>query len=314
MAKKDFQKWTDGERKKMLEMKEERKSWREIGKILDRTPRASEGQFRVLQKKGLAPYALEKYDVSELHDYYKKFGHSKTIEKYGSFSVKYLQKLGLWKRKRKIVVKKFDTFLSHKDRWYWAGFIAADGCVHKTKNRVSIGLSIKDIDHLHKIHHLLGGSIWKNEVKADWSIYSATVLKEFLLSLNITMQKTFSLRPPLLVLEERIRGYIRGYFDGDGSVSICKYTKKANKKRYYTPNLQFLGTEDILGWIKKNLEKYACVGTNHKICKHKRIKSLNYGSKQEILNVLNWMYEDADIYLDRKFHKSEEVKKFIKNG
>lgn len=51
---------------------------------------------------------------------------------------------------------------------YWLGFLAADGSVHKSRNQLEIGLSIKDRRHLENFKDFLESkdlSILDKEVK-----------------------------------------------------------------------------------------------------------------------------------------------------
>ena len=51
---------------------------------------------------------------------------------------------------------------------YWLGFLAADGSIHKSRNQLEIGLSVKDRSHLEVFKNFLEAkelSILDREVK-----------------------------------------------------------------------------------------------------------------------------------------------------
>lgn len=135
---------------------------------------------------------------------------------------------------------------------YWAGFIAADGCIRERPNRskiLQIGLSSVDRSHLEAFIESVGkGSIYDYTHKAtrsgpSYSAVSIQIGSDKLCNdlgsvFNIFPRKTFTLKPPNLE-GEMAHAFIAGYIDGDG----C-YHKNTNR-----PALQALGTYEILEWI-----------------------------------------------------------------
>lgn len=145
---------------------------------------------------------------------------------------------------------------------YWAGFIAADGNIEKTNNRIRIGLSSKDRELLEvfKQQTNFSGPITDYESIAynNGKSYPSSKLgisskqwKNDLINIwNILPNKSLTLKPPELKNPENVLQYIIGYFDGDGS---CGYNfHKGNQKYYFVFN--FVGTTEILKWIFENLD------------------------------------------------------------
>lgn len=101
-------------------------------------------------------------------------------------------------------------------RAYWAGFLAADGCVYK--NRVLVGLHPDDADMLEKlkaaaklqypIHKRRNGS-GKEYVYLELS--SQRWVDDLLRLYKITPHKSLTLEPPDLPSEELRWAYVRGY-------------------------------------------------------------------------------------------------------
>ncbi len=138
---------------------------------------------------------------------------------------------------------------------YWAGFIAADGCIFSKRNMLCITLSEKDIDHLvrfrkdidsnHRIRtfssnssYLIGGKY--SEIK----IYSVpNMLTDLSSVFNIHDRKTKNLLPPLDLKGDNKISYIRGLIDGDGWVF------KSNK----TLHVGCSGRENVLQWMSSTL-------------------------------------------------------------
>ncbi len=145
---------------------------------------------------------------------------------------------------------------------YWAGIIATDGCISHSKGAsvLNLTVSIKDIDHLER---------WKLAVKATNPIKRVMVKcnistkdpsKEFEhcfmrldsahqlisdLSTNfgITNNKTLRGPPPNLPSIQHQLAYIRGFIDGDGSLTL------SHQKGFVV--LMVCGcNREMISWIK----------------------------------------------------------------
>ena len=98
------------------------------------------------------------------------------------------------------------------------------------------------------------------------------------------------------IKEDLINHFIRGYFDGDGC--LC-YTEK-------TLEVSMIGTYEFLEVVCDiiNIDKKRIYDLN----KNKRTSRLVLSSKKDIENFLNYIYKDANIYLDRKYEKYKNLK------
>lgn len=133
---------------------------------------------------------------------------------------------------------------------YWAGFIAADGCVSK-KNLLEINLGKKDKCILERFIEQVDykGVVKTNKGKTFDNVRIAISCPQWISDLNnnwnITKQKTGTLKPPNLTELEHKLSYIIGYIDGDGSVY------KLKKEKHIC--LSICGNKEILEWISKTL-------------------------------------------------------------
>ncbi|MFH1968122.1 MAG: LAGLIDADG family homing endonuclease [bacterium] len=113
---------------------------------------------------------------------------------------------------------------------YVLGFVVADGCVMKRKDRIEsyvFNITSKDKIILQKIKQVLSSNhqigIKYNSFKMPYSyisICNREICKD-LIALGIYPRKTYNLKP-IDVPEKYFFDYIRGFFDGDGSVYIQK--------------------------------------------------------------------------------------------
>ena len=94
-----------------------------------------------------------------------------------------------------------------------------------------------------------------------------------------------------------VNHFIRGYFDGDGSLST---NGKANGYK-----VSFEGTDSFLEVLKDVLK------VNTKISKRRENSSnsyLRFGGNLQVLEKLNYLYHDATVYLDRKYNIYVKIK------
>jgi hypothetical protein len=109
--------------------------------------------------------------------------------------------------------------------------------------------------------------------------------------------------PP--IPKDLMRHFIRGLFDGDGSIS--KY-KQADKYRY---ELQFLGNPQLMQKVALEIEN--TIGIDKQIFYTRSVRSIENlsktvsRSKKHILLVYNYMYEDANYYFKYKREKFEKI-------
>jgi len=147
---------------------------------------------------------------------------------------------------------------------YVLGFIIADGCVIKNK-RGACFLEISSIDKeiIYKIKKALftnlaiGINKSKNENysrRYRLQIGSKKIFKN-LLNLGIYPRKSKTIKLPVLP-DKYFSHFLRGYFDGDGCVNICKFKRKDRKSFSYVLTSVFTsGSRNILVEIKNKLQE-----------------------------------------------------------
>jgi hypothetical protein len=133
---------------------------------------------------------------------------------------------------------------------YWAGFIAADGCIYPKENKVKLRLGSLDREHLERFREVIeySGDIYDepNYPSSEINIYSAVqVISDLYRYYNITGRKSLTLKPPNLTEHLWSKCYIIGYIDGDGCIS---------EKQGNSLGLDILGTLEMLFFIKNKFE------------------------------------------------------------
>lgn len=187
---------------------------------------------------------------------------------------------------------------------YWAGFIAADGCIHDNKN-VSIDLQYKDRSQIFKLKAALKheGHVFERRSDKKFSrlaFKSEKIVIDLKRIYNISSRKSLTLKSPNIKQENIIRAFIRGFMDGDGSIYYY------NNKRGCA--VSFNGTKEMLVWVKSNIKKYIPELSNPTIIYNRPIHKLTFTGEQ-VARILDWIYiySDAWTRLDRKYLKYKEM-------
>jgi hypothetical protein len=131
---------------------------------------------------------------------------------------------------------------------YWAGYIAADGCIKDKSNtypnfQLNFHVNRRDRRQLslikcflqanNPIYHYNDGSC---ELSINQLNHLANVLR---VRFNITTRKSLTLMPPLITNNFAL-AFIVGYIDGDGCIRKDKYKHNI---------LHLRGTQEVLKWI-----------------------------------------------------------------
>ena len=195
---------------------------------------------------------------------------------------------------------------------YWAGFIAADGCVQQRKNSesylLSLSLASKNHKHIEKFTNDIqfNGPINKSMVKNSkrnpkWNDTEKSKIKitskeifDDLSKYNIVPRKSLIYTfPEHLITHPLVNHFMRGYFDGDGSWYLQK------NQLYFS----LRGTPEFLTIYRTILERECGLQHRDKLIRvNSGIGILEYGGNGITDKIASFLYKDASVYLDRK-HK-----------
>jgi hypothetical protein len=207
-----------------------------------------------------------------------------------------------------------------EEKAYWLGFISADGCVVKTGqyNSYRLYINLGDIDELHlqkfldainahdvniQHHTAFGGYNNINGSKTSRIVLNSLKLCNDLSKYNVHERKSYDITMPKID-KDLIPHYLRGFIDGDGCFHY-HYDEKGNRYRY---SFEIVGASKV---VLEQFQKYLLsnnIKTNIYIRKSNQSVRLVTGSKIEILKLIDLLYSDAHIYLDRKYKKINEIK------
>jgi len=194
----------------------------------------------------------------------------------------------------------FFEIIDSEEKAYFLGFLYADGYIDEKSNKVDLTLHNQDIEILNRFVTLLFPE--GRPLKSIRSDYVRLVINSKKIVMDLKrhgcfQKKTFLLKFPTTVEREFIRDFIRGYFDGDGCVTVYKGTL----------NISIVGTIDFLDGIKRIFNE--CCDTNDTLYDNRHpdrcnnIRSLRYGGNILINRIYHYMYDNSIIYLSRKNNK-----------
>ena len=201
--------------------------------------------------------------------------------------------------------------INSEESAYWLGFMYADGYIESKGNGVGLGVAIKDIQHMDKFceflqypkgkyivkSHQFGSKDTKNkngdEMYMVNTLIKNSVLWQDLNDKGCVPNKSLTLTfPNESIFEDKdlIRHFIRGYCDGDGSLTW-------SNKEHTVPSICFVGTREFLESIQVYLGKgYLMQKPN---CSEFTYR-LSY-THTKAFNASKYMYENSNIYLNRIF-------------
>lgn len=198
------------------------------------------------------------------------------------------------------LLEKIDT----EEKAYWLGFLYADGSVGSTDNRIELTLAEKDLDHIKKFKNFIGLDnkiSYRSSSKAYRYCFKNKIFKQILIEKGCVPKKSLILEFPT---HEQVpvylqRHFIRGYFDGDGCFCNTDSCFEAG----------FIGTEKfILKFLEElplNVNKQISIKNVHR---DDGAKKYAFYSITDINNFLDYMYKDANIYLERKYQLYKDFK------
>lgn len=220
---------------------------------------------------------------------------------------KYSRKISRAEKKYVLNEHIFD-YIDSEEKAYWLGWYMTDGYNHQNRNCVAIRLQESDRELLEKlktflqtntpIYTLIRGSRTYIELNICSSYFSESLAKWGVVQ-NKVHHKSI---PP--IENAYIKAYLRGYFDGDGCISITdRKDRKEGSKNY---QLTFTGNDEPLLYIEATLRRELGLSERH-LHKCRSSNILHYSGQQVCLKILKWLYKDATVYLQRKFDKYQSI-------
>jgi intein-encoded DNA endonuclease-like protein len=184
---------------------------------------------------------------------------------------------------------------------YFIGLLFADGSINN-KGKITLNLSKKDIEII---------EIFKEKLKTNKPIFSVKktnslsfsfqnkIISRQLNNFGLVPNKSLILKFSDKIPNEYLKDYIRGYFDGDGCVSITK------NKHTSSLRVHFVGTYEMLEGIQNVLINELNITKTkiNQLTKGKNTFQFEIRRKDDIILFRDFIYYDNCICLTRKKEK-----------
>ncbi len=277
-----------------------------------------------LKKRGIK--IRKPSDYTTYNDFQKQqaianYQNGMTVEKAGEFcGVSYttvyfwLEAAGVPIRSQVIYGGNRDFFktIDNERAAYWFGFLAADGNISRGRY-LRILLSQKDRSHLLLFQKQIGhiGPIKDFSKVRNWPDRPPKIYHQSRLTMSMSRACKDLRRHGLLELksgdprpldkldQEMFRHFLRGYFDGDGSIGAINHKNWV----WYVCGKN----PDFLEYLAKRM---ICVDrTNpHKSGQYRGwIYRIRYTGNRIVPTICHWLYQDATVFLERKHELAQEA-------
>ena len=274
-----------------------------------------------IEHKNYKKYLFTEEQKELICNLYKEYGSTVKVGK--MFSVghkviaKVLEEFGIARTaasKRKYALNEhyFDE-IDTPNKAYIFGFLMADGCNNKSKCTISMSLEERDREILEKIRMEIGserplefldytnkhdfGYTYKNQYRLlMFSTHMCKTLEQH----GMVPNKSLIVELPILP-SNLVRHFIRGLFDGDGSV----YRGKYKRKNSYQHTLTITSTLSMCEKLVEIVEQEVKINCHiYDASNHNGItKVFNISGKNQIKKFMDWMYQDTDLFLQRKYNR-----------
>jgi len=193
------------------------------------------------------------------------------------------------------------------EKAYWLGFILADGSLKKL-DQVCVALNREDKPHLERLRDTLSPDsnicdyeannnvTGKKYPTSSLSVTSKQMISDLAVH-GVAPNKTKVEQPKLDLRDDLVRHYIRGFFDGDGWISIYDRRPQDRCKNPKT-EFGFGSSEDMCEFVSQHLHEV--LGIKYKEPKKGYIYRIRYTSNKDIAKIIQYLYHDTVLYLPRK--------------
>lgn len=304
----------------------------EISKRLNRTHDSIKTKARQLKLKGFVENAWSENELEFLRNNFGTMTIEEIADSLGrtenAVQLK-SNRIGLKLPEKYEYDKDYFKIIDCEEKAYWLGFIYADGYVSIYNNgrNHEFGIEIKatDDEHLKKFNRSINGNfeLYYRTRKHKFKTYTSVVdicsiriySQQFvgnLINKGVVQNKTDILEFPKFLPKELMRHFIRGYIDGDGYISFDKRVT-GNGYGYVTRLGYVCHSERFTIELKKFLEIELCLETELVLYKDKNSFCIDTANQKQLLSIIEYLYKDSTIYLDRKYETYKGLHHYLLN-
>jgi len=217
-------------------------------------------------------------------------------------------------------IEKFEKL--DKNSAYWLGFLWADGSTDyqpdKSRYITRLMLASKDLEHLIKFRNYVAPhrKIYERKSYKAYEVQiSNPTLSKNLHHLGIITDRAYNaISLPKLEIS-LISHFIRGYFDGDGTIGLYDNIDKRCSTIGLKVQLKITSiNKNVILELHKILESNG-IKANITLEKKRTVYHLVCASRASITNFIKYIYQDSNcnIRLERKYEKSMGIMEWYNN-
>lgn len=214
----------------------------------------------------------------------------------------------------------FDFFedINTEEKAYWLGFMFADGYIvdYSSKygeDKFGITLHMDDMETLEKFKNSISSTnpitdVSSNGRKLIRIIMSSQKTVDDLIKHGCVKQKSLILKPPIGVPKNLVHHFIRGFFDGDGSIFYNK-SEFERHENWNTPSysISITSTKEMIEWIIDTIG----FGNLSKEKRRERTWYYRQSGNQKVKLFCDFIYKDATIFMERKYKLYQDLLKYV---
>lgn len=199
------------------------------------------------------------------------------------------------KRKYPLNEQAFES-IATEEAAYWLGLLFADGYID-SYGRHSVELTLKDKELVEGFARFLGSDAPIAPKAGSWRVcIGSKKLVEDIISHGCYRKKSLTLEFPTSIPNALIHHFMRGYFDGDGSINTSR-----------SGIFRVMGTESFLN---EYVARLGVKPTKLLVDKRRPEGALTFqkSGRQELSKIYDFLYKDATLFLARKKSRFAELK------
>lgn len=212
--------------------------------------------------------------------------------------------------------------IDNEAKAYFLGFLLADGnnyTKRKCNYQISITLQEKDKYILELLRDLIIPNKKLHFIpkpKESHQNYYRLKFDSKIISQQLEKLECISVKSLTLLFPECmthspfLNHFIRGYSDGNGTISMWIKKLKTTTNNNYVWKLT--SSDKFCSVAKHIIDELCNVKMHSKLAQagseNNITTTIEIGGNRQVLRVLNWLYSDATIYLHRKYDKYVELK------
>ena len=224
------------------------------------------------------------------------------------------------KRKNNVNDNYFDI-IDTQEKAYIFGLFYADACNYEDIGNIKIDLMIDDYDLLQRISNIISytgslkiydkekfkvfdGKEYECKPSVRLLIHSKHMSEQLAKKGCVKHKSSIATFPNKSDIPDNLlKHFIRGYMDGNGGISYWVDNENTGHKKF---QINFCGTTSIINTLAKMLgDKFDCSPaiSDRFPDRDNNNLQMNTCGNRVVKRILDWLYTDATIYMQRKYDK-----------